>query len=144
MSWVRIWIHLVFCTKNRELLLEKNIRSEVFQHIKQNASHKDIYIDSVNGYSDHCHCMISLGKEQTISKVVQLIKGESSYWINKNNLCNKQFIWQDDYWGVSVSESHLKQVRNYIFDQEEHHIHKTFAEEIDKFMKKYGWQYIQG
>ena len=44
---------------------------------------------------------------------------------------------------ISVSESHLDAVRNYIHNQEEHHRHKSFSEEIDEFMKKYGWQYIK-
>ena len=143
MSWVRIWVHLVFSTKNRETFLNsKELRKKVFQHIKQNAKEKDIWLDCVNGYSDHAHCLISLNKEQSISKVAQLIKGESSFWINQNNLIEGKFIWQDDYWAVSVSESHLEQTRQYIFNQEEHHRKTTFKEEVDEFMKKFGWQHI--
>lgn len=83
--------------------------------------------------------MIPIGKDQSISKVAQLIKGESSFWINKNKLTDQKFSWQDDYWAVSVSESHLESVRNYIKQQEEHHKVKPFSEEVDDFMKKYGW-----
>jgi hypothetical protein len=43
------------------------------------------------------HCLISLGIEQTIEKVIQLIKGESSHWINKTGLCKTKFGWQDEY-----------------------------------------------
>lgn len=144
MSWVRIWVHLVFSTKNRTPYLNtKEIRSIVFRHVKENAKKKDIFLDAVNGYSDHMHCLISLGKEQTISKVAQLIKGESSFWINKNKIINEHFNWQDDYWAVGVSESHLDFVRNYIHRQEEHHSNKSFTEEVDDFMKKYGWKYFK-
>lgn len=142
MSWVRIWVHLVFSTKNREPSLHQNIRKQVFQHIKQNAQEKEIWLDCVNGYADHAHCLVSLNKDQSISKVAQLIKGESSFWINQNKLIEGKFIWQDDYWAVSVSESHLKQTREYIFNQEEHHSKTTFKEEVDEFMKKYGWEHI--
>jgi len=69
-----------------------------------------------------------------------LIKGESSFWINKNKLTQNKFSWQDDYWAVSVSESHLQATRNYILSQEEHHRKKSFAQEIEEFMNKYGWQ----
>lgn len=144
MSWVSAHIHLVFSTKNRYPYLHSSeLRKTVFQHIKQNASEKDIWIDCINGYSDHAHCLISLGKDQTISKVVQLIKGESSFWINKNNVTKDKFVWQDDYWAVGVSESHLQAVRGYIHNQEAHHASITFSKEIDDFMKKYGWQYIK-
>ncbi len=144
MSWVRIWVHLVFSTKNREPFLHnKEIRKEVFQHIKQNAERKELYLDCVNGFSDHAHCLISLNRELSISQTAQLIKGESSYWINQNKLTSNKFFWQDDYWAVGVSESHLKATRNYIFNQEEHHQKKSFTEEIDEYMKKYGWKYIK-
>jgi hypothetical protein len=49
---------------------------------------------------------------------MQLIKGESSYWINKEQLLNRKFEWQDEYFAVSVSESMLDKVRNYIKNQE--------------------------
>lgn len=112
MSWVRVYMHLVFSTKNRQPFLNSaELRKNVFQHIKNNAEEKGIWLDCVNGYQDHAHCLISPGKEQTISKFAQLIKGELSYWINQNNLTTEKFIWQDDYWVVGLSESHLESVR---------------------------------
>ncbi|WP_309608156.1 IS200/IS605 family transposase [Flavobacterium sp.] len=142
MSWVRVYMHMVFSTKNREPFLNsKELRKKVFQHIKINADEKGIWLDCVNGWQEHAHCLISLGKEQTISKVAQLIKGESSFWINQNKLTSEKFIWQDDYWVVGVSESHLESVRKYIHHQEEHHSKKSFAEEVDGFMEKYGWNF---
>ena len=144
MSWVQIWVHVVFSTKNRfPFLKSPEIRSEVFQHIKENANEKDIRIDCINGYSEHTHCLLLLGKEMSISKTVQLIKGESSYWINKSGLLTRKFEWQDDYWAVSVSKSHVDQLRRYIHNQEEHHRRVSFKEEVEQFMEKYGWQYIQ-
>jgi len=135
---------MVFSTKNREPFLNSSsLRKSVFQHIKQNASEKGIWLDCVNGYQEHTHCLISLGKEQTISKVAQLIKGKSSFWINKNKLTKQKFNWQDDFWAIGVSESHLKAVRNYIYEQETHHKTVSFSQELDAFMKKYGWQLIK-
>ena len=144
MSWVRVYIHLVFSTKNREPFLNtKELCRQVFQHIKKNADEKDIWLDCVNGWQEHAHCLISLGKEQTISKVAQLIKGESSFWINQSKLTENKFVWQDDFWAVGVSESHLQSVRNYIHNQEEHHRQKSFTEEVNEFMKKNGWNFIK-
>ena len=144
MPFIKIWIHLVWATKKREPLLTKDIRQLVFKHIRENAVIKNIHVDFVNGHVDHVHCLISLHPEQTISKVVQLIKGESSYWINKNNLCKEHFEWQDEYFAVSVSESSVNKVREYIKNQEEHHSKKTFQEEYDEFMHKYGFVLIKG
>lgn len=138
MPFVKVYIHIVWSTKNRiPFLNSKDLRINVWKHIKQNASEKGIVIDVVNGYSDHCHCLISLSTNQTIEKVVQLIKGESSFWINKNNLTEEKFAWQDEYFAVSVSESMIEKVRNYIINQEKHHLTKSFSEEYEEFISKY-------
>jgi REP element-mobilizing transposase RayT len=89
------------------------------------------------------HCLVSLNADQTIAKTLQLLKGESAFWINKNNLCKEHFEWQDEYFAVSVSESGINTVREYIKNQEAHHAKKTFQQEYEEFMKKYGFQLIK-
>ena len=140
MPSVKVWIHFVWSTKNRTPLLSAEIRPQVFQHIRENAKEKNIFVDFINGYVDHVHALVSLGTDQTISQIMQLIKGESSFWINKNRLCRGKFEWQDEYFAVSVSESVVGNVRNYIKNQEAHHRHKTFEEEYRDFMMKAGFQ----
>ena len=115
----------------------------MWKHIKQNSEEKEVFIDRINGFSDHCHCLISLGSNQTIEKVAQLIKGESSHWINKNDVISEKFSWQDEYLAVSVSESHIDRVRNYIKNQEEHHTIKSFTEEYEQFIKHYGFEVLK-
>jgi putative transposase len=141
MPFIKIYIHLVFSTSARIPFLNTlDLRVKIWKHIKENASTKGIFIDMVNGYSDHCHCLISLGSDQNIEKIVQLIKGESSHWINKNQLTRERFSWQDEYFAVSVSESKVELVRNYIKNQEKHHQHKNFAEEFHEFIEKYNFK----
>src|SRR6266513_3128948 len=142
MSYLKVWIHLVWSTKNRKPLLLKEVRSILFPHIKKNAKEKGIYIDFINGYTDHIHILISLNREQSISGIVQLIKGESSYWVNQQKLIPERFGWQDQYFAVSVSESGINKVREYIKNQEEHHKKKTFQQEYEEFMQKYGFKII--
>jgi REP element-mobilizing transposase RayT len=141
MPFIKVYIHCVWSTKNRFPFLDSvELRQKVWHHIKGNALSKGIYVDFISGYSDHCHCLISLGNDQTIQKTIQLLKRESSYWINKNQLTKERFEWQDDYFAVSVSESIVDKVRDYIKNQEEHHKKKTFQEEYDEFMIKFGFQ----
>ena len=40
MPYVKVWIHLVWSTKNRGRLLTDEIRPIVFQHIRENAKEK--------------------------------------------------------------------------------------------------------
>lgn len=145
MSFVKVYIHFVWSTKNRYPYLDsKELRTKVWMHIRENAKEKGVFIDFVNGYSDHCHCLVSLGPNQTLQKVMQLIKGESSFWINKNALTKEKFQWQDEYFAVSVSESGIQRVREYIKNQEEHHSKSTFQQEYDDFISTHGFQVHKG
>ena len=145
MPFVKVYIHFVWSTKNRIPFLDSvELRQKLWLHIKNNAKQKGIFIDFVNGYTDHCHCLVSLGVDQTIQKLMQLIKGESSFWINKEKLTKQKFEWQDEYFAVSVSESILEKTRNYIKNQEEHHKTKTFQQEYDEFISKYGFEKFSG
>ncbi len=141
MPFVKVYIHFVWSTKNRMPYLKtKDIREAMWNHIKENGTKKGIFIDFVNGYSEHCHCLVSLGTDQTINKVMQLIKGESAFWFNQQNFIDEKLEWQDEYFAVSVSESVLNKVREYIKNQEQHHSKKTFQQEYDEFIEKYGFQ----
>jgi REP element-mobilizing transposase RayT len=81
------------------------------------------------------HALVSLGADQAISKVAQLLKGESSHWVNQQKITPTPFEWQDEYCALSVSESGVEAVRRYIERQEEHHRKKTFGEEYEEFVK---------
>jgi len=134
MPSIKVFIHLIWSTKNREPLITKELKPLLLQHIRENSVSKGIFIDTINCVHDHIHLLISLGSEQTISKTAMLIKGESSFWVNKQKLVKNKFEWQDEYIALSVSYSSLDKVRAYILNQEEHHRKKTFTEEYEEFL----------
>ena len=141
MPFIKVYIHFVWSTKNRFPFLNSlELREKMWKHIKENGKEKGIFIDFVNGYSDHCHCLVSLKSDQTIQKVIQMIKGESAFWFNKQNFILEKFGWQDEYFAVSVSESMIENVRNYIRNQETHHSIKSFDDEYNKMIDLYGFQ----
>jgi len=139
MPFTKVWLHIIWSTKNRNKIISNELRSLLIEHILENAKQKEIFIKIVNCVSDHIHLLISLGREQSISKLVMLIKGESSNWINKNKLLKSKFEWQDEYIAISVSESLIEKVSDYIRNQEEHHKVKSFSEEYNLFLKKYNF-----
>ena len=140
MPYVRIWIHVIWGTKRREKIITQSLKPQLMKHIQENARLKEIHIDFMNMVQDHVHLLISLRPSQSISKVVQLLKGESSRWVNQNHLVRGKFEWQDDYIALSVSESQVNRVRDYIRDQEAHHRKKTFSEEYEQFLLKLGFK----
>ncbi len=79
----------------------------------------------------------------SIATAMQLIKGESSHWMNKEKILNCRFEWCIDYYAASVDESSVSRVRNYIKNQESHHSSKSFDQEEDDLIKMYGLQKIK-
>ena len=79
-----------------------------------------------------------LNATMSLSRAIQWIKGESAFWINKNELITHKFEWADEYFAASVSESMLDRVRTYIENQEEHHKKVTFMQEYQELTKSFG------
>lgn len=140
MSFVKVMIHAVWGTKNRYPFLTKEVKEKVISHIKENAKTKQIYIDRLDGHTEHLHCLFGLNADTSIPKTLQLLKGESAFWINNQQLTTSKFEWADEYFAVSVSESIVDKVRAYIDGQEEHHKKVTFTKEYEEFISKYNFK----
>ena len=104
MSYVRIWLHCVWGTKNRFPFLVPEKRDIIYSHITKSSKDKGIYIDCLNGSADHMHAIISLAADDSISKVMQQIKGESSHWINKDNIL-PNFGWAREYFAIFLCDN---------------------------------------
>ena len=139
MPYVKVMIHAVWGTKNRELMIHNKIRPVVLNHIKENAMSKGIHIIEINSQPEHVHCLFKLRADMALSKALNLIKGESSFWINKKRIIKSYFEWADEYYASSVSESHLSRVSNYIINQDEHHGRVSFTDECDEYLKSNGF-----
>lgn len=142
MPYTKVFIHYIWSTKNRDHLISKELKPLLLGHIKENSFKKGIFIDTLNCVSDHIHLLVSLGTEQTIAKTAMLIKGESSFWVNKQKTLSTKFEWQDEYIALSVSYSAVEKVRAYILNQEEHHRNKTFAGEYKEFLTAHDFETI--
>jgi len=144
MSYVKIWLHCVWSTKNRDQIISQSFRPELLKHFRENAKEKNIILDYINAHENHVHALINLGKQQNLATIMQYLKGESSFWINSKKILPYHFSWQDDYFAVSVGHSQVERVRNYIKNQDEHHRKMSWEEEVNLFMKKYGFEQIKG
>ncbi|MDH3530392.1 MAG: IS200/IS605 family transposase [Acidobacteriota bacterium] len=140
MPHIQVWIHYVWSTKNREPFLTKKVRPEIIDHLKKNAQEKEIHLDFIGGYVDHLHSLISMKSGQQIEAIAQMLKGESSHWINKNKICQGYFGWQDEYFAASVSPPDVPAVRRYIANQEEHHKKVSFQSEFKYLLQRAGFE----
>lgn len=103
------------------------------------AKNNNIEILSINIQSNHLHLLISLRSDQKVDEIVKRLKGESSHWINSENIIKPKFSWQRGYGAFSISSSHLEAVKNYIKNQDEHHRKVSFIDEYKKILTKYGY-----
>ena len=96
---------------------------------------------AINGMPDHIHVLFGMRPSQSLSDLLQDIKGNSSQWINNRKFVRGKFSWQEGYGAFSYSKSQIPQVIRYIERQEEHHKKKTFIEEYKEFLNAFGVEY---
>jgi len=92
-SYSRCWIHLVWGTLNREKVLNKAAAARLSRHLDQYAKEQGIYMKINHVNADHTHALVDLPTSLSIEKLIQLLKGSSSHWINSNNLIAGKFAW---------------------------------------------------
>jgi len=90
---------------------------------------------------DHLHILIGMRPTQSISDLMQDIKGSSSKWINEKKFLKVKFEWQEGYGAFSYSKSQVNIIIDYIKNQEQHHANKTFQEEYLEFLKIFEVEY---
>ena len=119
-SHTKIWVHLIWATKNRHRILFKDVAKPLYDHFLEKVEETDVPFELLNIQPEHVHALIDLPPNRCLSDIMQIMKGESSHWINKNKLLKNHFGWQRGYGAYSVSASQLKSVKAYIQNQTEH------------------------
>jgi REP element-mobilizing transposase RayT len=130
--------HCVFATKRREPLLTREIRERLFPYLGGIARENGMKAMAVGGVADHVHILLSLPATLSLSKAMQLLKGNSSKWIHETFSALRQFSWQEGYGAFSIGVSGVEETCVHIRDQEEHHRNKTYREEVIAFLQRHG------
>jgi len=138
-SLVKILVHIVFSTKNREWLINPNIEQAMFGYIHGIVENKRSKLILANGTWDHIHMLISLGRTIDISKLIGIIKRESSVWMKDHG--SDQFYWQEGYGAFSIGQSQVPTVMKYIANQKHHHSNQDFKGEFRGLLNRYDVEY---
>lgn len=134
-TYTQIHIHCVFAVKYRKALILPEWKDRLYMYITgivQNQGHKMI---AINGVEDHVHMLIGLRPLQSLSDLMRMVKGDSSEWINKENLTSVRFRWQEGFGAFSYAKAQIPVVVRYIQNQEEHHKEVDFLKEYEKMLK---------
>jgi putative transposase len=135
-TYTQIHIQVVFTVRDKECIISSLWKDELYKYITgivQNNGHKLL---AINGMPDHLHILLGLRPKQSLSDLLQDIKGGSSKWINEKRFVRGRFSWQEGYGAFSYSYNDIQKVIDYIRNQEEHHKGKSFLEEYNAFLEE--------
>jgi len=138
--YTQVNIQAVFAVQGRQNLLSQSVRERLFPYISGILKNQDIFPLAVNGWKDHVHIFFEMKPDISLSKTMELVKTNSSKWINDNGFIKGKFSWQRGYGAFSYSRSQRNKVINYIMKQEEHHQNyvNTFRVEYLKILEDFG------
>ena len=136
-SLAKLYVHLVFSTKDRTETLPKQHIEEVHSYIAGILNNNHCPAIQIGGTTNHIHILYIQSKTMTLSDTVRLVKSNSSKWINEKNGKFNVFAWQNGYGAFSISQSHIEAVRNYIKTQKEHHSKINFKDEFRRLCEIY-------
>lgn len=137
-SFNKIWIHFIWETFGKQKVIPKDTGKRISKFLIDYCKEKNIFMKTNYINADHAHVLIDLPTNLSVEDCIKLLKGSSSFYINKNRIINNKFSWGKGYGAFSVSPSQLDNVVMYISNQAEHHKIKSFEEEYQLFIEKYG------
>ena len=140
-TYTQLNVQTVFAVKGRDNILTSNFRNNLFEYIAGILRNSKQYPLAVNGYKDHVHIFFELNPDSSLSDVLEVIKSNSSKWINSNRFVMGRFEWQRGFSGFTYSRSQRNNVIQYIMNQENHHKAQTFKEEYLEILRKFEMEY---
>lgn len=140
-SFIRVYIHYVFSTKNREPFIVPDLEAKLWAYMGGVARKNNMVALIINGTEDHAHVLLSLPSTITIAKAIQVVKGGSSHWVHQTFPEFQDFEWQKGYGAFSVSHFDLNKTIDYIKNQKIHHANRSFKEEYLDLLKEHELDY---
>jgi len=140
-SLAKIYVHLVFSTKNREPLLREHVRADLYAYMGGILRDLDSPAVEINSEPDHIHILFVLARTRALSNVVGQLKSGSSAWLKNMGTVFAGFHWQNGYGAFSVSQSGVDEVREYIRRQHDHHLRMSFQGEFRAFLRRYAIEF---
>jgi putative transposase len=140
-SLSKVYVHLVFSTKNHQPFIDAHIKDRLFDFLGGICREHECNPIRVGGHSDHVHILCLLSRKISLAKLLEEVKKISSLWIKTVDYRYAKFYWQDGYGAFSVNPKGVEIVTKYITNQEKHHTRVTFKDEFRGFLKRYQIEY---
>jgi putative transposase len=138
MSRTHFLYHVIFATKDRRPLIEREWQSELYAYLGVVKNLAGVPL-AVNGMADHVHLLVRLPHKIAFSDFMRELKASSSKWVRRHH--SSEFAWQSRYGAFTVSESQVDRVRRYIRNQQTHHGKKSFGDEYVEILEAHGIEF---
>jgi REP element-mobilizing transposase RayT len=133
MPFWRNYVHLVWTTKHRQLLITEVIEARLYAQMVNKAAEMDCYVHAINGTADHVHLVLAIPPKHSVAEVVKMLKGASSHFVNQVlRPAEFNFQWQRGYGSFSLGHSQLPHAIAYVESQKEHHAQQTTNAWLEK------------
>jgi REP element-mobilizing transposase RayT len=140
-SLVKLYVHIIFSTKNRRPLIEEEIENTLYSYLGGIFNRLECCPIKIGGHKDHVHILSHLSKKITVIKFLEELKSHSSNWIKTQDTRYKNFYWQGGYGAFSVSPQSIEIVKQYIEFQHEHHKTTTFQDEYRRILREHNVEF---
>ena len=137
-TYAQIIYHVVFSTKNRERVLGKPRRDDLYRFIWGVLQKHQCHLHRIGGVEDHVHILISLHPAVALSDLIHEIKTASSSWIKGQQAFPSFSHWQDGCGAFTHALPDKERLIEYIRTQEQHHVHVSFGEEFASLLEEAG------
>ena len=118
MPYSRLYYHFVWTTKERRPFITEANRSPILKAIAAKVVQLNGICHAVNAVSDHVHLVATVPPSMALGIFIGQVKGNSSHLASR---LSGEFAWQSEYGVMTISESHLTSVVQYVLNQPEHH-----------------------
>lgn len=135
-TYTQLNVHAVFAVKGRENIISDKFSEELFKVISGILKNIGQYPLAVGGYKNHIHIFFEMDTTHSLSEIMNIVKSNSSKWINENKHTLGRFEWQKGYSAFTYAKSQRNNVIHYIINQRQHHKEKTFREEYMEMLQK--------
>jgi len=140
-TYTQILYQIVFSTKKRERVLEKENRPQLFKYIAGILKNNKCHLYQLNGVEDHLHIITHLHPSVALADLVKDIKIASSGFIKENGLFTYFKGWQEGYGAFTYSIKEKERLIAYVMNQEEHHRQSSFRDEYMKLLEEHAVEF---
>jgi putative transposase len=131
MPYFRLFYHIIWTTKQRLPLITETNSKAIYGQIVTKTEQLGGILHAVDCMEDHVHLVVTIPPTKSLAMFVGQIKGVSSYVAANLPDADPAFAWQSEYGILSISESHLPYVVDYVKQQQKHHTLKTLDQRLE-------------